>query len=83
MYEKKIYLYLFILLNKIDTIDICIDDIFTKSHKKNGNLTEWKINRLNWYKNRYIFYFLFIVRIIPKHFLCYLNNFKKNRHQFD
>nr|UXY86797.1 G10 protein, predict nuclear transcrption regulator [Cryptomonas paramecium] len=75
--KKKIYSRLFVLLNKIDAIDIYIDNIFTKTRNKYKNLIEWKINRLNWYKNRYIFYFLFIVRIIPKKFLCYLNNLKK------
>jgi hypothetical protein len=66
-----------ILIKRIDGIDIQIYNL-SKIIVKNQTIQyEWEINRLNWYKNRYVFYFLFIFKNIPKTTLSYLCSLKK------
>ena len=76
--SKKTLVYpIDILIKRIDCIDIQIYNLSKMFYKNEKNQVEWEINRLNWYKNRYVFYFLFIFKNIPKKALNYLCNFKK------
>jgi hypothetical protein len=62
------------LTQKINDINIRIDN-FSKnvSVSKITNI-EWKINRLSWYKNRYVFYCIYIVKKVSKKILSFLDS---------
>nr|UXY87218.1 G10 protein, predict nuclear transcrption regulator [Cryptomonas sp.] len=62
------------LSNEIYTIDKKIWKLSRNKSKKDNKQVEWIINRLNWYKNRLVFLSIFILKVIPKKILAFINN---------
>ena len=66
-----------ILMEKIDIIDFQIYNLSRILNKKQSLLVTWEMNRLNWYKNRHVYYFLYFFKTIPKKMLSYICSLKK------
>ena len=66
-----------VLIKKINFIDFTIYKLPTAMKGKQNYRLEWELNRLNWYKNRYVFYFLYVFKNISKKSLSYLCSLKK------
>jgi hypothetical protein len=66
-----------ILIKKIEFVEVKIYNLSKISNKNQTFQKEWYINRLNWYKNRYVFYFLYFFKIVPKKILSYICTLKK------